>query len=186
MLLGKYFKKERITSMRCRRLFVAILVATTLTILTGCGSTQTPSSNGNNEIFQANGGSPLHGNLQVSKDAVEKNEIEERTVDIDLTTMSSTVVYAQVSDMMANPSNYLGKIVKMTGTFNLYTNQDQTVFYSTCEVADATACCANGIEFVMPDNGNPIVGEEITVVGRFEDYEEDGIKYVHLVDVALE
>lgn len=32
-------------------------------------------------------------------------------VDVDLTTMSSTMVYSYVADMLANPDNYKGQVV---------------------------------------------------------------------------
>lgn len=60
------------------------------------------------------------------------------------------------------------------------------VIATTFAAYDWAKNVANGSEFVMPEGGNPIVGEEITVVGRFEEYDEDGMKYVHLVDATLE
>ena len=40
-------------------------------------------------------------------------------VDVDLTMMSSTMVYAEVLNMQQSPKDYLGKIVKMRGPFNV-------------------------------------------------------------------
>ena len=55
---------------------------------------------------------------------------------------------------------------------------------------DATACCSQGIEFVLAgDTGAeayPPVDTEITVTGTFQTYDENGILYCHLVDATLE
>ena len=57
--------------------------------------------------------------------------------------------------------------------------------FFACMIADATACCAQGLEFalagepVYPDE-YPELGAEITVVGTFEWYEEDGCRYYRL------
>ena len=52
------------------------------------------------------------------------------------------------------------------------------------------ACCAQGLEFalagkpVYPDE-YPELGAEITVVGTFEWYEEDGCRYYRLGNAAF-
>ena len=38
-------------------------------------------------------------------------------IDIDLTTMSSVMVYSEVSNMMNDPGSFVGKIVKVSGPF---------------------------------------------------------------------
>ena len=70
-------------------------------------------------------------------------------------------------------NDVIGKIVKMSGMFVAYTNQDQSQFYPAVIIADATACCSQGLEFVLEGNpsypeGYPEMGTEITVVGIFE------------------
>ena len=110
----------------------------------------------------------------------------ETKVSYDLTKMSSTMVYAQVLDMLQNPSDYIGKVIKMKGIFVVYQNYDATMFYPACQIQDATACCASGIEFLMPDRGNPTVGNEITVMGTFESYLEDSDVYYRLVDTTVQ
>ena len=111
-------------------------------------------------------------------------------VNLDLSRMSGTVVYAQVYNMMCDPDSYLGKIIRMAGYYNYYDDQAHGVVYHACIVPDATACCAQGIEFVRssehvwPDD-YPEIGTDIIVTGRLELYEEDGTKYLHLVDAEL-
>ena len=111
-------------------------------------------------------------------------------VDLDLSGMSGTVVYAQVYNMMYDPDSYLGKVIRMAGYYNYFDDQAHGMVYHACIVPDATACCAQGIEFVWtgehlwPDE-YPEIGADIIVTGRLEMYEEDGVKYLHLVDADL-
>ena len=70
-------------------------------------------------------------------------------VDVDLTALSSTMVYSEVYNMLYfYPEDYYGKTVKMTGLFNVYQSVDENgvvldmpVAYA-CIISDATACCA--------------------------------------------
>lgn len=111
--------------------------------------------------------------------------------EVDLTKMSSTVVYAQVLDILSYPDNYLGKKITMSGLFGIYESPTTGQVYFSCIIQDATACCANGIEFVR--NGEfeypqdyPDPGDEVRVVGYFETYEEDGYLYARLRDADME
>ncbi|MDD6057674.1 MAG: hypothetical protein PUB98_05385 [Clostridiales bacterium] len=114
-------------------------------------------------------------------------------IDIDLTEMSGTMVFSEVYNMMENPEDYEGKIVKMSGQFAVYQDEDTGKYYYAALIADAAACCQQGLEFVW--NGDhkypedyPEVGDEVTVVGAFDSYEEDGYTYYQLIsdDVRFE
>ena len=117
-------------------------------------------------------------------------------VDVDLTVLSSTMVYAEVYNMLYNdPESYLGKTVRARGEFSIYqlvvdgVLQPDPVAYA-CIIADATACCAEGMEFVpegdltYPED-YPELGAEITVIGEFQSYEENGMTWYHLVNARL-
>lgn len=109
-------------------------------------------------------------------------------VDVDLTTMSSTMVYSEVLNMQKKPDDYEGKIVKMKGPFNV-TEQGGNRYFA-CIIADATACCSTGIEFVWagdhayPDD-YPAENQEITVTGTFNTYMEGKCKYLQLKDAEV-
>lgn len=114
-------------------------------------------------------------------------------IDIDLTTMNATMVFSQVSDMLSRPSTYAHKIVKVKGPFKPYESTNPDYCYPAILVQDATACCGNGLEFLLygvprctmqGGNGYPMLNEEATVVGRFETYLEGTSLYVHLVDAV--
>ncbi len=115
---------------------------------------------------------------------------EPQTVDLDMSFMSGTVVYAQIYNLMSDPAPWIGKMIRMAGYYSFYDDQEQGIVYHACIVPDATACCAQGIEFVWagehdwPDD-YPEDGTDITVTGRLEAYEENGFNYLHLVDAEV-
>lgn len=152
---------------------------------------------------EASDSSLISQQMSLSGDSQEQKEAEpgrdDQRIDVDLTQLSSTMVYSEVFNMMYVPEDYIGKTVKMNGAFALYSQQmdengqpdlNYPIYYA-CVIADATACCSQGLGFVL--NGNysypddyPEIGEDITVVGTFETYEEDGNLYCHLVNAEME
>lgn len=112
-----------------------------------------------------------------------KNDSMQRpsdTVDYDLTAMSGDMVYATVLQMMTQPDTYLGKSFKMQGTYYSIPKQSENDRYHFCIIADATACCSQGMEFIWEQNQHiypdeyPAEKSVITVTGVFETYREDG------------
>ena len=114
---------------------------------------------------------------------------------VDLTALSSTMVYGEVFAMMSSPEDYVGKTVKMQGIFSkgqLYAagslNDGGTVF--ACVIQDATACCAQGIPFELAGDHTypqdyPELGDTITVVGTFEIHEQEGMQFCRLRDAEF-
>lgn len=118
----------------------------------------------------------------------EENHSEE--FDVDLTLLSSTMVYSEVYNMMTESDDYIGKSVKMQGAFSVYQNEVTGQLYFACIVSDATACCAQGIEFELEGDYSypedyPEIGKNIEVSGIFETYEEDGYYYCRLKDAKM-
>ena len=108
-------------------------------------------------------------------------------VDLDLTQLSSTMVYSEVYNIMTRPEDYVGQTIRMEGQcLSAYYEPTKTTYYSIV-VQDATACCAQGIEYILSDGQTyPADGGDATVVGRFESYDEEGTVWYHLVDARLE
>ena len=137
-----------------KKLFCVLLAALLLCTLTACGHEDT-----------------------AQKPAAEAAE-DTAALDIDLTVLSSTMVYSEVYSMMSFPDDYIGKTVKMKGQFvigyvyNTDGTPDESTARFACVIADATACCSQGLEFILtgehtyPDE-YPELGAEITVVGTF-------------------
>ena len=118
-------------------------------------------------------------------------EDKNTSVDLDLTRMSGTMVYAEVLNIMMDPDAYVGKTIRMAGLFSAWEEELNHQMYYSCVVEDATACCGQGIEFVWagehewPDD-YPVLDSEIEVTGVFDRYEEFDTVYYHVRDAVLE
>lgn len=115
-----------------------------------------------------------------------KEKAETEKADVDLTTLSSTMVYTEVYNMLSAPEDYIGKTVKMSGSYyaSFYDETDKWYHYVTID--DAAACCQQGLEFawqgdhVYPDD-YPEDGAEVEIEGVFESYEEAGATHYQIV-----
>lgn len=115
-------------------------------------------------------------------------------VDYDLTQMGSDMVYATVYQMMVSPKQYEGKTFRIRGKFVVTYYEPTAKNYYYCLIQDATACCAQGMEFVWEDGSHtypdeyPAEEAEIVVEGTFETYQEEGDDnlYCRLVNASLQ
>lgn len=104
---------------------------------------------------------------------------------VDLTLLSSTMVFAEVYAMKTKPESYVGKTIKMNGLYYAGYNPDLDVYYHFVIVEDATACCAQGLEFRMngaytypgdyPDDQTPV-----EVTGVWSSYLESGTTFYYI------
>lgn len=176
-----------------KRTICALCVFLALFCFGGCGENSVNRTNKNNTKTVSD---LLKGNTENSqKESTEEREVyvsdgnvADEKCDIDLAAMNATMVYAEVSNMMSSPKSYMGKTVKMKGNFSVYETPARN--YYACIIADATACCSQGIEFVLKDGRKypdeyPAQGSEITVIGEFETYLEDGKMYCQLKDARM-
>ncbi len=134
---------------------------------------------------------PAQPEAELQSEPAAQAEGSDMEVDVDLTTLSSTMVFAEVSNLMYDPIPYLGKTVRMQGEFSVdhaYTMDgelDLSKNYFYCIIEDALACCAQGLEFSLADppaypEGYPEEGSQITVVGTVEFFEENGFRHLRL------
>jgi hypothetical protein len=110
--------------------------------------------------------------------------------EVDLTVLNSNMVYSEVAAMVSTPEKYIGKTVKMNGTFDVYTDIKTGKYYYSCIIQDATACCSSGIEFSWKGEHKfpedyPAVGTPLTVGGVFETYPEGDKQYCRLKDAEV-
>lgn len=119
---------------------------------------------------------------------------------VDLTALSGTMLYSELTNILySDPESYLGKTIKMTGRFGVYEQLDENgnpipdaPVKVACVVMDATACCAQGLEFVCKDEKTypddyPARGADITVTGEFQSYQDqDGITCYRLVHAEMQ
>ena len=127
-----------------------------------------------------------------SKDTVNETKDKDK-VDYDLTEMDSDMIYATVYQMMASPKEYEGKMFRIEGNFYAAYDKASKKHYFYCVIQDATACCAQGIEFVWGDGSHvypseyPKENAKIVVEGVFGTYKEKGDDnlYCRLSDASL-
>lgn len=118
-------------------------------------------------------------------DEIGFNTGSEVEVDVDLTVLSSTLVYAEVYNIMVSPEKYIGKTVKMRGSYYASYYEETGKYYHYVIIEDAAACCQQGLEFIWngehtyPEN-YPSDGTEVEVVGTFDTYEELGVSYSYI------
>lgn len=183
-----------------KRLLCLLLAALTVLGLGACGEKSGAPTGGTTSSTTASEEPKPLETLPLETGAMEQTETApskdtaESTI-VDLTALSSTMVYAEVFAMMSSPEDYVGKTVKMQGIFSkgqLYAagslNDGGTVF--ACVIQDATACCAQGIPFELAGDHTypqdyPELGDTITVVGTFEIHEQEGMEFCRLRDAEL-
>ena len=183
-----------------KRIFCLLLAACMAVSLCACGKDREKDA-GNDTLSSNEEASASAESIPTPKEQETPGESKPSQpaagkVDVDLTVLSSTMVYAEVYNMLYNdPESYLGKTVRARGEFSIYqlvvdgVLQPDPVAYA-CIIADAAACCAEGMEFVLkgdltyPDD-YPELGAEITVIGEFQSYEENGMTWYHLVNARL-
>ena len=139
-----------------------------------------------NNIAVSGGASNIGAGSNLVKDV--NNNAVPTSIDVDLTKLNAIMVYSEVNNMMTIPEDYIGKKVRMRGKLAVYKYPERN--YYTCIIADATACCQQGMEFLWAGDHKypedyPNEGDEITVTGTFDIYYEGDKKYCQLKDSAL-
>lgn len=109
-------------------------------------------------------------------------------VDLDLTQLSATMVFAEVAAMVRTPEDYLGKTVRMAGPLAVYeANPALGIdYFYTVVIQDATACCQQGMEFIWPEGTLPEAGTGLVVTGTFAEYDCGGLPSYHIVADTVE
>lgn len=121
---------------------------------------------------------------------LEDLDVQNGDIDIDLTGLSSNMIYAQMFNITSDPDKYTGKKMRVKGYFS-YTTGDNGKEYFAVIIPDALACCSQGLEFVRdgdytyPDD-YPKLDEEITITGYFDSYKEGIYTYCELTDAVIE
>ena len=192
-----------------KKILACIICLTLAFGVTACGKASDKDSNGDTKIIsdaknkQENSKSDtkkdvskkeVAGDAGKGKSSKSKSKTNSNKIDVDLNNLNANVVYAQVFQMMTEPDKFIGKRIRMSGQFNVYAAQEGnpsgvTEYYAII-IADAQACCQQGIEFVWPGHtypeGFPEVKSNASVTGIFEVYEENGKKYCRLIADTVE
>ena len=197
-----------------KKILACIICLTLAFGVTACGKASDKDSNGDTKIIsdaknkQENSKSDtkkevskkevnkkeVAGDAEKGKSSKSKSKTKGNKIDVDLNNLNANVVYSQVFLMMTEPDKFIGKRIRMSGQFNVYAaeegNPSGVTEYYAIIIADAQACCQQGIEFVWPGHtypeGFPEVKSNASVTGIFEVYEENGKKYCRLVADTVE
>lgn len=173
-----------------KRIIYVVLMISLALALYGCGNNEETIVE---EVTKEEVSEEQAQETESTSDVVEENaeNVEESDgIDVDLTTLSSTMVYAEVYNMYMYPDDYIGEIVKMEGTFYVLEVEETGMRYFSVIIEDALGCCAQGVEFELagdyayPDD-YPEIDSVVTVIGEFETYEEYGTLYCRLKDATL-
>lgn len=192
-----------------KKILACIICLTLAFGVTACGKASDKDSNGDTKIIsdaknkQENSKSDtkkevnkkeVAGDAGKGKSSKSKSKTKGNKIDVDLNNLNANVVYSQVFLMMTEPDKFIGKRIRMSGQFNVYAAQEGnpsgvTEYYAII-IADAQACCQQGIEFVWPGHtypeGFPEVKSNASVTGIFDVYEENGKKYCRLIADSVE
>lgn len=152
---------------------------------TACAEQTPPSTASSDPSIPENETSSAFDESETASDPTENTE-----VDVDLTGLSSTMAYSEITNIFLYPEKYIGKTIKMRGQFVLYEDSQTGTQHFACVAADATACCAQGFEFIPSDSSfnpadYPKPNTEITILGNFEIQKKDGIQYPTITNAKL-
>jgi len=106
-------------------------------------------------------------------------------IDLDISVMSDTLAFAQVSVLFDNPDEYFGKTIKISGLYNSSHYEETEQYYHYLVISDASICCKQAVEFKWagespyPDD-YPGEDTKILITGKFSSYDEDGFMYCYL------
>lgn len=158
-----------------RKTWLTFLYVMTTTILIGCSNPSEPALAPAEET-----------STDVDTTQVIPQSTSDETVDIDLTTLSSTMIFSQIYDINMAPEGYIGKTIKMNGFFKSYPSPETDAVHFAVIIPDALACCEQGFEFVL--NGDytypedyPTDDTDIQITGVLDTYEENGYEYYYVV-----
>ncbi len=110
--------------------------------------------------------------------ALESAGVVTSDYDIDLTTMSDTMVYSQVYDIMVNYTAYMGQSINLVGQFNSLYYEEIAQTLSFVIINDALGCCPQGLELRFEgDVTLPDVNSNISIQGEFTTYKEGDFEF---------
>ena len=184
-----------------KRSYVLLFILGIIIFLSGCMQFGTAQP-ANNSAQPANGAAQpadARNNAANSKDSaanaspityaaagdVINYTMDDAAVDIDFTVLSSMMVFAEFYNIMLNPDDFVGKIIKMNGLYyaSVFDKDDYYSHYIT--VGEGDACCAQGFEFKwngehkFPDD-YPKENTKIELTGAFSKYEKLGRTHYYL------
>ena len=99
-------------------------------------------------------------------------------IDVNLSALGTTMLFAEIINIMNNPDSYLGQVIKVHGGYFSFHDEGSNQYIHFVLILDEAGCCEQGFQFrVGEDFGAPEnlfeTGEEIEVIGVFSRCEGD-------------
>lgn len=89
--------------------------------------------------------------------------------------------YSWLGQILNHPQDYLGQTVRISGMFSSYYSKETDKTYYSVILTDQTACCSQGLEFVLKEGLSlPEENTMITVTGTLTSYLENDVEYLTL------
>ncbi|MBP3855767.1 MAG: hypothetical protein IK990_09190 [Ruminiclostridium sp.] len=125
------------------------------------------------------------GDLAAAEGSAADEGYTDEVINVDLTAMNPTMIYSVIYDIMVNPGNYYGKRVLLDGYFDTSYDERLDTRYYFIVVPDATACCSQGLEFILNretvyPGDYPEPGTDIRINGVIDHYDEEGKTYCYI------
>ncbi len=106
-------------------------------------------------------------------------------VDYDLTKMNGLMAYSFIFEVLINPEEYRGDVIKANGFFYRGLSEFTGRKFNYVMVGDDTACCWQGLEFLIDgveniDENYPEQNVDIEVTGELKSYDAAGYTFFYL------
>ena len=164
----------------------------------GCSATSQPSepAQSQTQMKPWSAPEPYSQDTDSSPESSQQSEPDSQSaenssgIDVDLVGLSGTMMYAQMYEIMMVPEDYVGKTLRLAGQFTVYDDLDPNRLVFTVMVADALACCQQGMEFVWTGEHSypedyPEPGQTVVVTGRYERYDNQGMDSYRIVSDSV-
>lgn len=130
----------------------------------------------------------------IKDDSKGKEEKEHKYTDedvtLDMTKLSTTMVFSQMYNLLAEPKEYFGKVIRIKGNFDSQIDLNNNKRYYGIFIMDSTACCTQGLEFepyakLKYPEDFPEIGDEVIITGEFNTYKEGDFNYCNLIKAEI-
>ncbi len=158
-----------------KRILMGLLILT-MALLSGCGDKADREAEATSAPTQALAEQTPDAAVSFTEEAVNPD-----FYDVDLAGMGATMVYSYVYSIVSDPAQYVGQRFRVRGTYQVTHWSATDLDYNFVVVSDATACCAQGLEFLLDEGlSYPAAGDQIEITGTFGSYDELDETYYYI------
>lgn len=180
-----------------KKVLLSILLVVSFLLLTSCGDkTEAPLPSATLTLEEELAMQTMSPEFQAALDALNQNapnhpptpasaldpsatdyrEIAPITIspliDWDLSRLSTTMAFGQLTHMLMYPETYVGKTVRMKGVYRPAPDSEGNIAYHFIIIYDQAACCELGIEFATSSRSIvfpiPLPDAQIELTGVFD------------------